>query len=73
MDNKRHEPTGYPMTQDEWSRDDIELAIAQVRARLDTMPADQPETTQVRVGLVELYFYRAAEMTDAIYRSVLGR
>jgi uncharacterized protein YfiM (DUF2279 family) len=52
------------MTQDEWSRDDIELAIAQVRARLDTMPADQPETTQVRVGLVELYFYRAAEMTD---------
>jgi hypothetical protein len=64
VENKRHEHTDDPVTQDEWSRDDIELEIAQTRARLEAMPAGQPEATQVRCELVQLYFYRTAEMTD---------
>src|ERR1700677_2472214 len=46
------------------SRADIERAIAHVRTVLAAMPADAPENAEVRCELVDLYFFRAAAMTD---------
>jgi hypothetical protein len=46
------------------SREDIERAIAQVRALLEALPADTPGSAEVRCELVDLYFCRTASMTD---------
>ena len=48
------------------SRDDIEQAIGQVKAVLGGMTARAAETDQLRLGLVDLYFCRAASMNEDV-------